>query len=78
MPPYWYNKALPNPTRYFIFNFLIISFIFIENEMPFRCDMRFEKGEIKLGGLEPRVDRVKKHVSYHLRDWNWCENERLF
>ncbi len=20
--------------------------------MPFRCDMRFEKGEIKLGGLE--------------------------
>ncbi len=33
MPPYW-DKALPtptNPTRYFIFNFLIISSIFIEN-----------------------------------------------
>ncbi len=35
MPPYWYNKppyTYPNPTRYFIFNFLIISFIFIENK----------------------------------------------
>ncbi len=27
-PPYTY----PNPTRYFIFNLLIISFIFIENK----------------------------------------------
>ncbi len=27
-PPYTYT----NPTRYFIFNFLIISFIFIENK----------------------------------------------
>ncbi len=27
-PPYTY----PNPTRYFIFNFLIISLIFIENK----------------------------------------------
>ncbi len=36
MPPDWGNKAhpytYPNPTRYFIFNFLIISFIFIENK----------------------------------------------
>ncbi len=32
MPPYWDNKALPNPTRYFNFNFFIISFIFIENK----------------------------------------------
>ncbi len=36
MPPYWDNKALPTPTLTlpdtFIFNFLIISFIFIENK----------------------------------------------
>ncbi len=34
MSPYWDNKAYPNPTRYFIFSFLIISFIFIENKLP--------------------------------------------
>ncbi len=36
MPPYWDNKALPTPTltlpNTFIFNFLIISFIFTENK----------------------------------------------
>ncbi len=36
MPPYLDNKALPTPTQYFIFNFFLF---------PFRCDMRFEKGE---------------------------------
>ncbi len=36
-PPYTY----PNPTRYFIFNFLIMSFIFLTNAFL----MWFEKGE---------------------------------
>ncbi len=33
MPPYWDKSptyTYPNPTWYFIFNFLIISFIFIK------------------------------------------------
>ncbi len=53
MLPYWDNKALPTPTLTlpdtFIFNFLIISFIFYLKEMFFWCDMRFEKGEKKFG-----------------------------
>ncbi len=36
--------------------------------MPLRCDMRFEKGEKKKvrpkGGIEPLVDRVKRHCSW--------------
>ncbi len=36
MPPYWDNISTPytypNPTQYFIFNFSIIFFIFIENK----------------------------------------------
>ncbi len=47
MPPYWDNKALPNPTQYFMFNFFIISFIFIENECLSDA-MIFEKGEKSL------------------------------
>ncbi len=35
MPPYWDNKALPTPARYFLLNCSIISFIFIENKSFF-------------------------------------------
>ncbi len=70
MPPYWDNKALPKPTQNFIFNF---SFIFIENKCLSDAIMRFEK-EKKFGKrrVRTRVDRVKKHVPYHQRPWNWC------
>ncbi len=40
-PPYIY----PNPTRYFIFNILIISFIFIENKCLSDAIWDFEKGK---------------------------------
>ncbi len=57
MPPYWDNKALPtypNPTRYFIFNFLIISFIFIENKCLSDAiwDLKREKKSLAKGSLE--------------------------
>ncbi len=67
MPPYWDKKSLPytypNPTRYFIFNFLIISLIFIENKCLSDA-MRFEKGEKKFGKRRARtwVDCIKKHA----------------
>ncbi len=53
MPPFGVNKALPTPTRYFISNFFIVSFIFIENKCLSNA-MRFEKGEFFLAkdGLE--------------------------
>ncbi len=58
MSPYRDNKALPNPTRYFIFNFLIISFIFIENKCLSDAiwDLKREKkssakGEFELGSI---------------------------
>ncbi len=38
MPPYWDNKALPH-------NFLIISFIFIEDKCFSDVIWNFEKGE---------------------------------
>ncbi len=46
MPLYWDTKALRTPTLtlHFIFNFLIISLIFIENKCLCRCDMKFKKG----------------------------------
>ncbi len=74
MPPYWDNKALPTPTLTlpdtFILNFLIISFIFIENNClsDAICDLKREKK--KFGKSRTRVDPVKKHALYHLRHWN--------
>ncbi len=53
-PPYTY----PNPTRCFIFNFLIISFNFIENKCLSRCDMRFEKGEKSEFELRSIVSKI--------------------
>ncbi len=58
MPPYWYNKALPTPTLTlpdtFIFNFLIISFIFIENKCLSDAiwDLKRDKKSSAKGGLE--------------------------
>ncbi len=50
IPPYTY----PNPTRYFIFNFLIISFTFIENKCLSDAiwDLKREKKSSAKGGLE--------------------------
>ncbi len=58
MPPYWDNKAL---TRYFIFNFLIISFIFIENKClsDVIWDLkRGKKGEFELGSIVSESTRL--------------------
>ncbi len=54
MPPYWDNKSLPTPTRYFIFNFLIISFIFIGNKCLSDAiwDLKREKKSLAKGGFE--------------------------
>ncbi len=76
MPPYWDNKALPTPTLIlpdtFIFNFLIISFIFIENKCLSDAlwDLKREKKNSAKGGIE--LDLVKKHAPYQLHHWNWC------
>ncbi len=57
MPPYWDNKALPtpNPTWYFIFNFLVISFIFIENKCfsGVILNLKREKKKLPKGEFEP-------------------------
>ncbi len=75
---YWDNKALPTPTLTlpdtFIFNFLVISFIFIENKcfsgVIWKGRKKFAKRLIRT-----RVDRVKMsrlcHRFYHLRHWSW-------
>ncbi len=59
MPPYWDNKALPH-------NFLIISFIFIENKCF--CDViwNYEKVEKNFARrrIRTRVDRVKMSTTY--------------
>ncbi len=58
MPPYWDNKALPTGTLTlpdtFIFNFLIISLIFIENKCLSDAiyDLKRPKKNVALGGLE--------------------------
>ncbi len=68
MPPYWDNKALPTPTLTlpdtFIFNFLIISFIFIENKCLSDAiwDLKREKkssakGRIELGSIASKSMR---------------------
>ncbi len=61
MPPYWDNKALPTPTltlpNTFILQFLIISFIFIENKCLSDAiwDLKREK---KIGGKRRPGTRV--------------------
>ncbi len=78
MPPYWDNKALPTPTLTlpdtFIFYFLIISFISIENKCLSDAMWDLKRNKKKFGKrrARTRVDRVKKHAPYHLRHWNWC------
>ncbi len=58
MPPYWDNKALPTPTLTlpdtFIFNFFIISLIFIENKCLSDAiwDLKREKKSLAKGGFE--------------------------
>ncbi len=77
MPPYWDNKALPTPTQYFIFNFLIISFIFIKNKCFSDVIWNLKREEKKFAKrqIQTRVDRVKRsslwHTLYHLRHWSW-------
>ncbi len=61
MPPHWVNKALP-ATQYFILNFFIISFIFIENKCL--SDAMWDLKKEKKGGFQTRVDCVNKHVPY--------------
>ncbi len=57
MPPYWDNKALPTPTLTLpdtlIFNFLIISLIFIENKCLSDAiwDLKRAKGGLELGSI---------------------------
>ncbi len=48
----------------FIFNFLIISFIFIENKCLSDAiwDLKREKKSFS---------HSKKHTPYHLHHWNW-------
>ncbi len=64
-PPYTY----PNPTRYFIFNFLIISFIFIEKKICFSdviWNLKREKKSSPKGGFEPgrsRQSEDSKHFT---------------
>jgi len=62
MPPYWDNKALPNLTRYFIFNFLMIAFIFIENKL---CDLKREKN-LAEKRIRTRVDRINMNSTHVL------------
>ncbi len=53
MPPYWDNKALSTPTRYFIFNFLIISFILLKiKAFAIWVDLKMEKNNSAKGGFE--------------------------
>ncbi len=52
MPPTINNKALPNPTQCFIFNFLIISLISIENKCLYDA-IRYLKREKIKDGIEP-------------------------
>ncbi len=59
MPLYWDNKALSH-------NFLIISFIFIENKCFSDVIWNFEKGEKNFAKrwIRTRVDRVKMWTTY--------------
>ncbi len=63
----WDNKALPlpNPTSYFIFNFSIISFIFIENKCL--TDVTWDMKREKKVNLNPSRSGQK-----WLHHWSWC------
>ncbi len=70
-PPYTY----PNPTRYFIFNFLVISFIFIENKCfsDVIWNLKREKksspkGRFELGSI---ASKWVRHIFYQLHQWSW-------
>ncbi len=71
MPPYWDNKALPTPTLtlpwYFIFNFLIISFIFIENKCLSDAiwDLKREKKVRQKAGSNSGRSRQKAHLTIY-------------
>ncbi len=54
-PPYTY----PNPTRYFICNFLIVSFIFIKN----KCFSDVIWKKLAKRWIQTRVDRVKRSIT---------------
>ncbi len=69
-PPYTY----PNPTWYFIFNFLVISFI--ENKCLYDViwDLKREKKNVwQKVDSKPGCSRQKRprHAFYHLRHWSW-------
>ncbi len=73
MPPYWDNKALtttyPNPTRYFIFNLLVIYLIFIENKCFYNVIWNLKNEEKKKYAKRRnriRVDRVKMSTTHTL------------
>ncbi len=57
----------PNPTRYFIFNFLIISFIFIENKCLFEAiwDLKQRKHFSKRR-IQTWVNCIKKNASFYI------------
>ncbi len=66
----------PNPTPYFIFNFLIISFIFIENECLSdaiwdlkRKKKSSAKGGIELGSIATKSTRL---TIYTTETDIWC------
>ncbi len=67
-PPYTYS----NPTQYFIFNFLIIYFICIENKClsgaiwDLKRRKKFDKRRVWTW-----VDCIKMHAPFHVRHWNW-------
>ncbi len=63
MPSYWDNKSLPTSTLTlpdtFIFNFLIISFIFIENkclsDATWDLKKSSAKGRLELGSIASKT-----------------------
>ncbi len=75
MPSYWENKALPTPSRYFIFNFLIISFIFIKiNAFPMRYEIwkGGKKVQQKAGLNSVLIVSKRLRDAIYLRLWSCC------
>ncbi len=72
MPPYWVNKALPTPILTLpdtLFSTFWLFPLFYRKKMPFRCDMKFEKGEKKVCqkmDSNPGWSHQKAHAPYHL------------
>ena len=68
IPPYWYNKALPTPTLYFIFTFLIISLIFVENKCLYDViqDLKREKKKVWQKGGSNSGQLHQKAKAKHL------------